>query len=92
MLDAVGNEVMVGDTVTPTLWDSGRGTSLGILHTPAEVIGLGRTRILIQSSSHYTGDTDRVGPECVVVTASVDGRALRKWADVHAEQRAARRN
>lgn len=92
MFDAVGNEIMVGDTVMPTLWDSGRGTSLGILHSPADVLGFGRTRIQIQSSAHSQGDTDRVGPECVIVTASVDGRDLRKWADVYAEQRAARRD
>lgn len=65
------------------------GTSLGILNVPAEVTGFGRTRIIIQSGAHRSGDLDRVGPECVIVTVPADGRDLRNWSTVHAEQRAA---
>jgi hypothetical protein len=89
VLDAVGNEIKVGDTVMPTLWDSGRGTSLGILNVSAEVLGIGRTRILIQSDAHRPGDTDRIGPETCIVTVPADGRALRTWADKHADDRRA---
>lgn len=86
MSDAVGNEIRIGDVVKPTLWDTGRGTTLGMLHAQADVLALGRTRILIQSHAYAEGCTDRVGPECVQVVVATDGRPLRSWSDKNREE------
>lgn len=80
-LDDVGNEIRIGDSVKVTAIDSGRGAILGLTGNPGKVVGFGRTRVRIDFPSR-TG-VDNVGSELLHVTATVDGRTLRTWSDVH---------
>jgi hypothetical protein len=79
-VDDCTNEIRIGDRVFVVFLDPGRGAVLAVTGAPCEVVGFGRSRLVVQHDAR--NGTDTIGPECVRVVEAVDGRRLLKPSDL----------
>jgi hypothetical protein len=74
MLDHCGNTVCIGDTVVVVHADSSRGATGSMFLQRGEVVGIGRSRVVLRFAS-LLGEY-RVGVEALRVVEAHDGRKL----------------
>lgn len=77
--DQFGNPIAVGDTVMIVALDSSGGAYLTISQTTWKVVGLGRTRAKLATSTW--GSEPTVVGRCLRIIETCDGRSLEHTAD-----------